>query len=80
VPSCLPGESYLWPPGRGLFADQGRNVDKHSEFISMSSIGMVGLTAYFGAFDVAKLEKDQVVVVSGAAGYVCIRNEPNSSY
>jgi NADPH-dependent curcumin reductase CurA len=29
---------------------------------------MVGLTAYFGAYDVAKLEKDQVVVVSGAAG------------
>jgi NADPH-dependent curcumin reductase CurA len=61
-------------------ADQGRNVDKHSEFISMSSIGMVGLTAYFGAFDVAKLEKDQVVVVSGAAGYVHLDKALNQPY
>lgn len=36
----------------------------------MSSIGMVGLTAYFGAFEVSKLKKEHTVVVSGAAGYV----------
>lgn len=34
----------------------------------MSSIGMVGLTAYFGAYDVAQLKKEHTVVVSGAAG------------
>ena len=35
----------------------------------MSSIGMVAWTAYFGAFEVAKLKKEHTVVVSGAAGY-----------
>lgn len=47
-----------------------RDVEGHSEFISMSSIGMVGLTAYFGAYDVAQLKKEHTVVVSGAAGAV----------
>lgn len=36
----------------------------------MSSIGLVGLTAYFGAFDVSKLKREHTVVVSGAAGQV----------
>jgi NADPH-dependent curcumin reductase CurA len=47
-----------------------RNVKDHSEFISMSSIGMVGLTAYFGAYNVSDLKPEHVVVVSGAAGAV----------
>ena len=52
-----------------------RTVEGHSEFISMSTIGMVGWTAYFGAFNVSELKKEHVVVVSGAAGsvfpYIC---------
>lgn len=47
-----------------------RTVEGHSEFISMSTIGMVGLTAYFGAYNIAKLKKEHTVVVSGAAGAV----------
>jgi len=47
-----------------------KTVAGHSEFISMSSIGMVGWTAYFGAFNVSDLKKEHVVVVSGAAGAV----------
>jgi NADPH-dependent curcumin reductase CurA len=45
-------------------------VEGHSEFISMSSLGMVAWTAYFGAFEVAKIKKEHTVVVSGAAGWV----------
>jgi hypothetical protein len=63
--SCLPSmfsTSFLCA---GLMC---RTIEGHSEFISMSTIGMVGWTAYFGAFNVSELKKEHVVVVSGAAG------------
>jgi NADPH-dependent curcumin reductase CurA len=44
------------------------NLPGHSEFISLSSLGSIGLTAYFGIYEVCKLNKDSVFVVSGAAG------------
>ena len=43
-------------------------IPGQSPVISLSFLGGIGLTAYFGVFDVCKLEKDSVVVVSGAAG------------
>ncbi|KAG7548925.1 hypothetical protein FFLO_03217 [Filobasidium floriforme] len=45
-------------------------IPGQSPVISLSFLGGIGLTAYFGVFDVCKLEKDSVVVVSGAAGAV----------
>jgi NADPH-dependent curcumin reductase CurA len=45
-------------------------IPGQSPVISLSFLGGIGLTAYFGVFDVCKLEKDSVVVVSGAAGLV----------
>jgi hypothetical protein len=45
-------------------------IPGQSPVISLSFLGGIGLTAYFGVFDVCKLEKDSVVVVSGAAGWV----------
>jgi hypothetical protein len=36
----------------------------------LGTLGMTGLTAYFGLFDVAKLKEGDTVVVSGAAGAV----------
>jgi len=45
-------------------------IPGQSPVISLSFLGGIGLTAYFGVFDVCKLEKDSVVVVSGAAGSV----------
>ena len=43
-------------------------IPDQSPVISLSFLGGIGLTAYFGAFDVSELKKDSVVVVSGAAG------------
>lgn len=43
-------------------------VRGQSEFISMSLFGLTGMTAYAGVFGACKLEKDNTVVVSGAAG------------
>jgi NADPH-dependent curcumin reductase CurA len=36
----------------------------------LGTLGMTGLTAYFGLFDVAKLSEGDTVVISGAAGAV----------
>jgi NADPH-dependent curcumin reductase len=36
----------------------------------LGALGMTGMTAYFGLFDVAKLKDGETVVVSGAAGAV----------
>jgi hypothetical protein len=36
----------------------------------LGTLGMTGMTAYFGLFDVAKLQEGETVVVSGAAGAV----------
>jgi NADPH-dependent curcumin reductase len=36
----------------------------------LGTLGMTGMTAYFGLFDVAKLQQGDTVVVSGAAGAV----------
>jgi NADPH-dependent curcumin reductase CurA len=45
-----------------------RSLPGHSEFISLGAMGMTGQTAYMGVFEEMKLEKDHVLVVSGAAG------------
>jgi len=45
-------------------------IEGMSEFISISGLGSIGLTAYFGVFEWSKLNKDMTVVVSGAAGAV----------
>lgn len=37
---------------------------------ALSVLGLTGMTAYFGLFDVGKLEEGETVVVSGAAGAV----------
>jgi hypothetical protein len=63
--SCQPSEFTSFHEGVKLM---NRTIEGHSEFISMSTIGMVGWTAYFGAFNVSELKKEHVVVVSGAAG------------
>jgi hypothetical protein len=63
--SCPPSRFTSFHPGITLTY---RTIEGHSEFISMSTIGMVGWTAYFGAFNVSELKKEHVVVVSGAAG------------
>jgi NADPH-dependent curcumin reductase len=42
----------------------------------LSALGMTGMTAYFGLFDVAKLREGDTVVVSGAAGAVgCVAGQ-----
>jgi NADPH-dependent curcumin reductase len=38
--------------------------------VYLGALGMPGMTAYFGLFDVGKPQRDQTVVVSGAAGAV----------
>ncbi len=49
-------------------ADMCSEIEGQSEWISHSLLGMTGMTAYTAVFAACKLEKDQVVVVSGAAG------------
>ena len=44
------------------------SIEGQSEFISLSALGMVGMTAYMGAFPEMDLKPEHVVVVSGAAG------------
>lgn len=46
------------------------SIEGQSEFISLSALGMVGMTAYMGAFPEMDLKPEHVVVVSGAAGAV----------
>lgn len=49
---------------------EAANIEGQSPWISLSLFGLSGLTAYSGVFGECKLEKDQVVVVSSAAGGV----------
>ena len=46
------------------------SIEGQSEFISLSIVGMVGQTAYVGAYGEMKLKPEHTVVISGAAGYV----------
>lgn len=36
--------------------------------LALGCLGMTGMTAWGGLFEVGKIHKDQVVVISGAAG------------
>lgn len=40
------------------------------ESLALSTLGMTGLTAYFGLLDIGKPQKGETVVISGAAGAV----------
>jgi hypothetical protein len=44
------------------------NLEGHSKYIALSGAGLTGQTAYVGVFEEMKLQKDHVVIVSGAAG------------
>ncbi|KAK1924017.1 hypothetical protein DB88DRAFT_540101 [Papiliotrema laurentii] len=46
------------------------SIEGQSEFISLSIVGMVGQTAYVGAYGEMKLKPEHTVVISGAAGAV----------
>ncbi|MFC4946752.1 NADP-dependent oxidoreductase [Pseudonocardia sp. GCM10023141] len=60
-------QSYAESDGRGVVrVDAG--VAPLSTFLG--TLGMTGLTAYFGLFDVGALKDGETVVVSGAAGAV----------
>jgi NADPH-dependent curcumin reductase CurA len=60
---------------REYAASDGRGVVKVDEDLAplpswLGALGMTGMTAYFGLFDVGKASSGDVVVVSGAAGAV----------
>jgi NADPH-dependent curcumin reductase CurA len=60
---------------REFAASDGRGVVKVDEDLApmpswLGALGMTGMTAYFGLFDVGKAKEGDVVVVSGAAGAV----------
>ena len=46
------------------------DIDHIPESAYLSTLGMTGLTAYFGMLDIGKPRKNEVVVISGAAGAV----------
>lgn len=63
-----PQTSYEGYSG-GYWLTECSKIKGQSEWISIGGLGVTGLTAWAGAFDVIpNLNKDQVVVVSGAAG------------
>lgn len=63
----LPWQLYVLSDGRGI-----RKLDRRLTPISaaLGVVGMTGLTAYFGLFEVGKPKPGETVVVSGAAGAV----------
>ncbi len=60
-------QQYALSDGRGVF-----KVDPSLAPLPryLGTLGMTGMTAYFGLFDVGRLEEGDTVVVSGAAGAV----------
>ncbi len=58
-----------WSPQRlWRRPDRSRMIKGQSEYLSMGLLGLSGLTAYSAVYGECDLKKDQVVVVSGAAG------------
>ncbi|GFZ46864.1 hypothetical protein JCM24511_04084 [Saitozyma sp. JCM 24511] len=49
---------------------EAANVKGQSEWISLGALGLTGLTAWAGAFDVCHIKPEHTVLVSGAAGAV----------
>jgi NADPH-dependent curcumin reductase CurA len=60
-------QEYALSDGRGVL-----KVDPELASLPtyLGTLGMTGMTAYFGLFDVAKMREGETVVVSGAAGAV----------
>jgi NADPH-dependent curcumin reductase len=60
-------QEYVTLPGEAL-----TKIDTHlaPESVWLNTLGMPGLTAYFGLLDIGKPEAGQTVLVSGAAGAV----------
>ena len=67
VLGMLPWQEEMVVPASGL-----QKVDEKIAPLSyyLGILGMPGLTAYFGLLDICKPQKDETVVVSGAAGAV----------
>lgn len=71
VGDCLTG----WGGAQQYVATDGTGWHKVDDSIApmplfISTLGMPGMTAYFGILEVAKLKKGEFVLVSGAAGAV----------
>jgi NADPH-dependent curcumin reductase CurA len=43
-------------------------IEGQSPYLSIGTIGLTGLTAYVGAYEICKLQQDHTIVISGAAG------------
>jgi NADPH-dependent curcumin reductase CurA len=60
-------QSHVVSDGRGV---RRVDLDKAPPATYLGALGMTGLTAYFGLFEVGDLQDGETVVVSGAAGAV----------
>jgi NADPH-dependent curcumin reductase CurA len=75
-PGFAPGDAVVGMFGVQAWAvSDGRGVTKVDEGLAplpvyLGTLGMTGLTAYFGLLDIGRPEPGQTVVVSGAAGAV----------
>jgi NADPH-dependent curcumin reductase CurA len=67
VVSTFGVQSWVVSDGRGV---RKVDLDKAPPATYLGAIGMTGLTAYFGLFEVGALQDGETVVVSGAAGAV----------
>ncbi|GAA4993008.1 NADP-dependent oxidoreductase [Pseudonocardia tropica] len=68
VTGVLGVQEYLESDGRGLQKVSPTADVPPERYLAL--LGMTGMTAYFGLFDVGALEEGETVVVSGAAGAV----------
>lgn len=61
-----------WKRFQSIDPQSVRKVDPaiNPPSVALSTLGMTGLTAYFGLMDIGKPQKGETVVVSGAAGAV----------
>ena len=60
-------QEYALSDGKGVITVDPNLV---SLPVYLGALGMPGMTAYFGLFDIGKIEEGETVVVSGAAGAV----------
>jgi NADPH-dependent curcumin reductase CurA len=67
VTGVLGVQEYAVAPGRGLTK---ADTDLAPLPVHLATLGMPGLTAYFGLLDVGEMKSGDTVVVSGAAGAV----------
>jgi len=68
--TCMAGWFEYGVIHESVVSGEAATIPGYSEYISLGLLGGTGMTAYVGAFVELNLNKDSIVVISGAAGGV----------